>query len=170
MDHLTNIFLSDPRYVPNDAEISAFELLMRNFAAHERHESGFLSEYGDVADRHANPLVRFLLQMIMSDEEKHHAVVHAMTSSLSEGFSGKKSEDAIPKWGEFTEAERDALLRLTTDFIKAEKAGIKEYKRLIKSSEGYYEGLFVLLIKTIIHDSQKHVMILEFIEKKLRES
>ncbi len=47
---------------------------------------------------------------------------------------------------------------------------VKEYKALIKQSRGYYKGLLVLLLKTIILDSEKHIMILEFIDEKLREA
>lgn len=54
------------------------------------------------------------------------------------------------------------LIKLTSDFIRHEKEGIREYRKLIKSSEGYYYGVFVLLLHSIIRDSEKHVEILSF--------
>ncbi len=170
MAQFPGFFMAEPAYVPKDDEISAFELLTRKFAAHEKLEMEFLEGYQEISDNHANPLVRFLLQMIMSDEEKHHEVIHAMTSSLREGLMGQKIDGALPKMGGMSGEEKETLQRLTSEYLKAEKACIKDLEPLIKSSEGFYKGVFVLLLKTIVHDSEKHVMILEFIDKKLRES
>ncbi len=170
MPDITDIFFAAHEFKPQQAEISAFEQLMARFAAHENEELEFLRGYQDIVDQHSNPLVRFLLQLIMADEKKHHAVVHAMTESLNEGLTGRESADRVPKLGAFSAEERESLLRLTAEFIQTEKTGIREYRKLIKASKGYYKGVLVLLLRTIIHDSQKHVMILEFIDKKLKEA
>jgi bacterioferritin (cytochrome b1) len=169
MPDLSDTFFAATAYTPQKPEISAFEQLMTRFAAHESEELVFLRGYQDIVDRHGNPLVRFLLQLIMADEEKHHAMIHAMTATLNEGLTGRESTDRVPKLGKISAEERESLLRLTAEFIRTEKTGIKEYKDLIKASKGYYKGVLVLLLQTIIHDSQKHVMILEFIDSKLRE-
>ena len=61
-------------------------------------------------------------------------------------------------------------MRLTEDFIQVEKKGIAEYKRLTKASKGYYQGLFALLLRSMIYDSEKHVEILEFLRQRLKEA
>lgn len=105
--------------------------------------------------------------MIIADEEKHHATMHAMASSLRGSLNWTKPEDVVPTLSELGE-EKGELVNLTTDFIKAEKEAIKESKKLMKSTKGYYQGLFDLLVKTMIHDSEKHVEILEFLRQKLK--
>lgn len=170
MQDISQVFFSARQYTPQQPEISAFEQLKSRFAAHESQELDFLRDYQDMVDRHASPLVRFLLQLILTDEKKHHEVVHAMTATLEEGLTGIASADRIPKLGTLTAEERKNLLRLTAEFIKVEKSGIREYKDLIKSSKGYYDGVLVVLLKTIIHDSEKHLMILKFIDGKLRQA
>jgi rubrerythrin len=170
MDPIANLFFPTHAYQPNQQEILSFEQILDCFAAHEREERQFLDGYRDIADRHENPLVRFLLQMIMSDEEKHHAVVHTITATLNADSGWPRAGETLPKLGQISAEEKETLIKLTAKFIQTEKDGIKSYKALLKSSGDYYGGLLVLLIQTIIHDSEKHLMILRFIDKKLRES
>jgi rubrerythrin len=155
---------------PREPGISAVERLLNQFESHERQEMAFIDGYKSIVDGHKNPLVRFLLALIISDEEKHHAVVRAMATSLRADLTWSDAEGAIGNLGEIAAEERKDLLRLTAEFIAEEKRGIKEYKALAKSSKGYYEGSFTLLLKTIVHDSEKHLMILEFLEKKLKQA
>ena len=170
MDPIASLFFPVHAYQPNQQELLTFEQMLNCFAAHEREERKFLDGYRDIADRHENPLVRFLLQMIMSDEEKHHAIVHTITATLSADFVWLRARETLPKLGRISAEEKEALIKLTTEFIQTEKDGIKTYRALLKPSGDYYGGLLVLLIQTIIHDSEKHLMILRFIDKKLQES
>ena len=150
-------------------ELSEVERLMNEFEAHEGRESEFTRRYKEISEKTANPLIRFLLRLIVSDEEKHHAVTHAMVSTLRGDLTWTKPEDAISGLYELADTKEE-LLRLTEDFIEVEKNGIEEYKRLIKASRGYYHGLFSLLIRTMVHDSEKHVEILEFLRQRLQEA
>lgn len=170
MDILTSIFYPIHSFQPQEKELFGFEQLMKSFAAHEREEREFLEGYRDIVDRHENPLIRFLLEMIMADEEKHHSVVHTITTSLNADNIGRRTSDGLPKLGQISAEEKEALLKLTAEFIQTELDGIKEYKALLKPSADCYGGLLVLLIQTIIHDSEKHLMILRFIDEKLREN
>ena len=155
---------------PPAPEISAVEQLMNQFEYHEDQESEFVKQYKEIAERSKNPLVKFLLYLIISDEEKHRAAIHAIVSTLKSDLTWTKQEDSFQGFGELDkEGESKDLLRLTSDFIRHEKEGIRQYKKLIKSSKGYYFGLFVLLLQSIIRDSEKHVEILEFLRRKLRE-
>ncbi len=155
---------------PPPPEISAVEQLMKEFEHHEDQEGEFVTQYKEIAGRSRDPLVKFLLHLIISDEEKHRAAVHAMASTLKCDLTWTKREDAFQGLGELNEEkESKELLKLTSDFIRHEKEGIRQYRKLIKSSKGYYYGVFVLLLQSIIRDSEKHVEILEFLRRKLRE-
>jgi hypothetical protein len=56
------------------------------------------------------------------------------------------------------------------EFPALEREGIKECERLEKASRGFQQGTFGLLYKTMIHDSLKHIGILDFLRLKLLES
>jgi bacterioferritin (cytochrome b1) len=149
--------------------ISEVERLTNEFEAHESEESKFLKQYKEVAGTTQNRMIKFLLQMIISDEEKHHAITHAMASTLKGDLNWTSPDDALHGLYSVVE-EKDKLLQLTEGFILVEKQGIKEYKELIKSSKGYYRDLFVLLFESMIHDSEKHIKILEFLRVRLRDA
>ncbi len=159
-----------PLTKPEQPEISPVELLTTQFEGHERRELEFIRGYQKIVDENPNSLVRFLLQLVISDEEKHHALVHAMASSLRANLTWHKSEDTIARLDEISSDTKMELLQITSEFIKDEKKGIKEFEKLINKSKGYYGGVFVLLLKTIIHDSKKHLMILQFLENRLKEA
>ena len=154
---------------PGSPELSAVELLMNKFEAHEGGEREFVQRYKEIAEKSKNPLIKFLLKMIISDEEKHHAITHAMVSTLKGNLTWTRPESAIHGLADLGE-EKEELMGLTESFVHLEKEGVKEYKRLIKVSKGYYRGLFVLLIQSMIRDSEKHVEILEFLHQQLKEA
>ena len=149
---------------------SASERLLQYFEAHEKNEYEFLTEYKAMVEDCPSGVVRYLLQMIISDEEKHFKMVQTMASALDASLNWKTPPGALADLGEISADEKAKLLRLTDDFIAEEKHGIEQYEGIIKESEGYYHGLFELFIKTIIHDSKKHLMILEFLARRLKEA
>ncbi len=154
---------------PESPWVSEVERILNEFEVHEGQEEKFTQRYKEIAGKSQNPFVKFLLQLIISDEEKHHAVTHAIVSTLKGGLTWTRPEDAIHDLDDLGE-EKGELLEVTEDFIKLEKKGIREYRGLIKRTKGYYHGLFVLLLQSMIRDSEKHVEILEFLRQRLREA
>jgi rubrerythrin len=148
---------------------SDVERLMAAFAAHEVRERESLRDYRESADTLANPLVKFLLQLIVSDEEKHHDIIRRLLASLqSDLVWDSRATTRMPRLGALSETERKDLLRVVDALIAEEKQGIADYKALVKSSDGYYEGLMELLVDTVILDSKKHLAILRFLKRRLR--
>lgn len=152
---------------PKPPEISEAERLLNAFEAHESDEARFVQRYKEIAEKTRNPLTRFLLRMIISDEETHRTLTHGMVSTLRGDITWTKRDDAFTGLYDVGK-DRDELLELTEEFIRVEKQGIKAYKDLAKVSKGYYRGLFVLLFQSMIYDSEKHVEILEFLRQKLK--
>lgn len=147
---------------------SAIERLLYEFEAHESKEEKALEQYRSSLGDIKNPVNRFVLQLIVSDEEKHRAVVHAMAATLKGSLTWTKPAGTL-EGDPDSAAANQKLLAVTEEFIKLEKEGIKEYKNLLKASENYYHGLFTILISAMIRDSEKHVELLEFLWERLRE-
>lgn len=149
-------------------EISPVERLLNEFEAHETKEEKALEEYRSLMATLPSPVTRFLLQLIVSDEEKHRAVIHAMIATLKGSLSWSKPEGSLEGTADL--AKINGRLRATTeDFIELEKQGIREYKTLVKESSGYYHGVFKLLLDSMIRDSEKHIELLEFVKESLKE-
>jgi len=147
--------------------ISPIERLLNEFEAHEAKEEKSIEIYKKTLGEMANPMTRFLLQMIVSDEEKHRAVVHAMVATLKGSLNWTKPAGSL-EGGDNVAAVNDKLRSATEDFIQIEREGIKEYKTLLGESSGYYHGLFKVLIESMIRDSEKHVELLEFLRDSLK--
>jgi hypothetical protein len=148
-------------------ERSPVERLMKEFESHETHEAVFLQRYREMLGKTHNPLVKFLVELIAADEEKHQVILHAMTSTLEGSLTWAQLQDAIQGVDNLG-TEKDEILKLTEDFIHVEEKEIGEYRKLARATKRYYQGLFSLFLAAMIHDSEKHVEILEFLRKKLK--
>jgi rubrerythrin len=149
--------------------ISPVEKLLNEFEAHEAKEEKALEFYRNTFSHMPNPMTRFLMQLIISDEEKHRAVMHAMVATLKGSLTWTKPADSLAGVGDLS--SMDGKLREVTDgFIRLEKDGIREYKALAKESGGYYHGLFKILLDSMIRDSEKHIELLEFLNENLKET
>ena len=147
-------------------EASQVEQLLNEFELHEAKEERFLEDYRKALREVRNPGNRFVLQLIVADEEKHRAVSHAMVATLKGSLTWSKPEGSLEGDADET-AANEKLLAVTEEFINLEKEGIREYKALVKESEGYYHGLFKILLNSMIRDSEKHVELLEFLRQRL---
>ena len=149
--------------------ISPIERLLNEFEAHEAKEERSLEYYKKELKEMPNPSTRFLMQMIISDEEKHRAVIHAMVATLKGSLTWTKPAGSLEGAGDA--AKRNVELREATEaFIRLEKEGIREYKTLIKDSSSYYYGLFKVLLDSMMRDSEKHVELLEFLKESIKDA
>jgi rubrerythrin len=149
--------------------ISPVEKLLNEFEAHEAKEEKALEFYRNTFAHMPNPMTRFLMQLIISDEEKHRAVMHAMVATLKGSLTWTKPPDSLEGAGDLA-SMNGKLREVTEGFIRLEKDGIREYRTLAKESSGYYHGLFKILLDAMIRDSEKHVELLEFLHENLKET
>jgi rubrerythrin len=149
-----------------DDELSQVERLLNEFEAHEGKEEQSIDNYRKVLADVRNPVTRFVMQMILSDEEKHRAVTHSMVSTLKGSLTWTKPAGTLEGGADEAAINRE-LLAMTDEFIELEKSGIREYKVLLKESADYYQGLFKILLNSMIRDSEKHVELLEFIRQRI---
>jgi hypothetical protein len=91
-----------------------------------------------------------------------------MVSTLKGGLTWSRPKEALDVISDLG-AEKKELVDLTEKFLDLEKKGIKDYKKLLKESKGYYQGIFALLIETMMLDSQKHIEILKFLKQRLKK-
>ena len=149
--------------------ISPVEKILNDFEAHEAKEEKALEFYRKASAHMPNPMTRFLMQLIVSDEEKHRAVMHAMVATLKGSLTWTKPAGSLEGVGDLRNMNGN-LREVTDGFIQLEKDGIREYKTLAKESTGYYHGLFKILLDSMIRDSEKHVELLEFLNENLQET
>jgi rubrerythrin len=150
-----------------DDERSQAERLLNELEAHEGKEEQSIENYRKVLADVRNPVTRFVMQMVLSDEEKHRAVIHSMVSTLKGSLTWTKPAGTLEGGADEAAINRE-LLAVTDQFIELEKSGIREYKVLLKDTVDYYQGLFEILLNSMIRDSEKHVELLEFIRERIK--
>ena len=152
------------------SEISPIERLLNEFEAHEAKEEKSLEQYRKLLSGMPNPVTRFLLQLIISDEEKHRAVIHAMITTLRGSLMWNKLEGSLEGTTDLAGTHAQLWVYSADAFIELEKEGIRECKTLVKESSGYYHGVFKILLDSMIRDSEKHIELLEFLKEHLKEA
>ena len=168
MDPRIEAFVMPYNFKPRADELSAIEKLRWSLANHVEQESKFLAIYGEAIENHNSPLVKFILRLVLADEETHHNVLSRVVANLDADLTWRQDGEHLPKLGDIDKAEKKRLRDLTDEFIAEEKHGIAQTKALMKESKGCYSDLLTLLLRTIIHDSEKHLMMLKFIRKQLK--
>ncbi len=154
--------------IPESPEFSSVQRLMNEFQSHADHEERWLSSYQELAKETSDPKIRFLLGLIVADEERHHELTARMISKLKDELAWTRSTGIARRAGESGEKAK-RLLTSVENFLDAERKAIEEYERLKKESQGLYRDVFALLYSTMIHDSYKHMEILKFLRLKLKD-
>jgi rubrerythrin len=155
--------------IPESPEFSSVQQLMTEIHSQTIQEERLLSTYREIAQESTDPLIRFLLGLVVADEERHHELTSRMISRLRDELSlsraGTPQRRASRRSG-----KAEPLIRSLDLVIEAERGAIQEYEKLKQESEGLARDVFALLYSTMIHDSQKHVGILEFLRARLSKT
>ncbi|GEM_PF-1087677 len=164
------------------------DLLLDHLDEHEREEANVLGRYRAAADSSPDAGVRFLMRLIVEDEQRHHAWMAAAASSIRE-LLRQGTADALPPLGTATDANA-AILTETDEFIQAERqalAGLKALRRTVEWAGGRDRALFRgrevtrppavaewmkgspmhLLVELMIEDTKRHIRVLDEIGRRL---
>jgi hypothetical protein len=153
--------------IPESPESSVVHNLMSEFKTHEEDEERWLSFYRKIAEEYDDPTFRFLLNIIIGDEERHNQLLGRMVSSLKDDLASARAEGPGQLEARIGAKARE-LTVLIDSFLNVEKKGIREYKRLKKTSQRFRRGLLALLCQTMVYDSLKHIGILNYLRLKLK--
>ena len=115
MDNFTDVNLMFGLTKTAD-EISPMEKLLNEFEAHEAKEEKTLEEYRKALGCMRDPATRFVMQLIISDEEKHRAVTHALAATLKGSLNWTKPAASLEGAADEPQINRN-LSAVTEDFI-----------------------------------------------------
>ncbi len=136
--------------------------LVELITRHGREEAERLGRYEEVAQR-SSPAMRYLMELILEDERRHHRLLAEIADAIAWG-TVPNAESGVPRPGpEDVDAE---LVAETEALLAAEKEDRAELRRLRRRLRSSYTGtLWPLLVEVMLHDTDKHVHILDYIAK-----
>jgi len=140
--------------------------LYAHLTNHIATERGLLEEYSDIADRTESRAFRYLVNLLIEDEIRHHRIFSELAESV-EAIALMKTKEPVVPFVDFARADRDAVLEATARLLEHESEDARELKRLQRElRDTKDDSLTVLLVELMQRDTQKHIAILRFVRKR----
>jgi len=146
--------------------VGSADWLLNVIAYHARAEAAALAEYEHLATASGDPVVAFVMRMILDDEERHHHLLNRMAASLRDALDGTQSPQALPTTPVSSEGSPE-LAALARKLIDEEHGHVKQMRSLARSEKQIGEGLDALLLEVMARDSEKHAWLLQFVAQRL---
>jgi len=151
--------LQSAREPDRDVEVS----VLGQFERHGEMEGAILESYRDVAARSsAGEGIRYLVQLILEDEERHHDLFTKMANEIRSILWEVPVEPRLPGIKTVSDPELRAETERLLAFEKRDEKELRALRKTLRSSESY--SLDPLMVELMLHDTRKHIAILEYIK------
>jgi len=129
---------------------------------HGRDEAELLERYQRFVEEAESPAARYLVQLILDDEQRHHRVLEELANTIAWGWTKGVPEEVVPVFSRDCE---DAALRAETRALLGHELRDRtQLRRLRRRLRSYGDApLWGLLVNLMRADTEKHIDILRFI-------
>lgn len=136
-------------------------------ARHAMDEEHVLDSYRWLLEQPLSPAVRYLVRLIVEDEERHHRLLQEMARSVAWGPVSDLRSDTIPALT--PPADADQLTDLTDSYLSVERNDLAELKHIAREFRSLADSSPLrLLVDLMMLDTEKHIRILQFIKRTSR--
>jgi rubrerythrin len=137
--------------------------LVELVARHGSEEGRLLATYEDLAGRTTHEGVRYLVDLILEDERRHHRMLAEIANSMAWGATSGSPEGSTPAFPLAVGAE---LLEQTKVLRRSERSDYRELRRIRRRLRPFAgTTLWSLVVDLMMLDTKKHEAILRFIEQ-----
>jgi hypothetical protein len=132
-------------------------------------EGSLLAEYDDLAARSSGH-VRYLVEMIGDDEARHHLLFEQWANSIADmGSLIERDDDRLPSVHREDDPERVAAA--AERLLAIEHNDAHELRKLRKQLAEFEDTtVWPLIVDLMRLDTEKHVLILEFLRRHARNT
>lgn len=143
--------------------------LYEHLSGHVEDEHEVLQAYSALADSTGSEAFKYVAELILDEERRHHQVLRDLTEAVRRAASLSGEPSPIPHLDLYK--DREAILAATDRLLAVEEEDQRHLKALAKELEDF-EGttLWSLLVKLMQADNDKHRMILKFVKRNARRS
>lgn len=141
--------------------------LVEMLRRHGQEEGALLERYRRYATDASSPAVRYLVQLLLEDESRHHRLLVEMANAIAWGWTANSPVPVTP--GIFEgKGQDDRLEAETNELLAFEERDEKELRRLLNQLRDFRETtMWSLVVETMLADTKKHAHILRFIARHL---
>jgi len=140
--------------------------LYAHLTSHVEAERGLLKEYAAAAEQSSSKALRYLVNLLIEDEIRHHRVFMEIAESLKSEALLSGEDPVVPDIDFDRAANHDAVIDLTEQLLHKEQQDAKELGRLQRELRDVKDtSLWGLLVDLMERDTQKHIAILRFAKK-----
>ncbi len=133
---------------------------------HGSEEGELLAAYEDIAEHSTDEGARYLINLILEDERRHHRLLVEMANSIAWGDPSVSPDTATPAISNSVDGE---LLLPTRELRRAEEADYRKLRRMRRHLRPFAKTtMWTLLVDLMMLDTKKHATILRFLERRSR--
>ncbi|MDA8311872.1 MAG: hypothetical protein M0Z46_14915 [Actinomycetota bacterium] len=144
---------------------TSMRALVRVLAKHGAEEGRILAEYERVSASASDPAVRYLTNLILEDERKHHRMLVDIATAMAWDTLGEL-ETSIPPLGWDLDEELVAAIRTLREYEEKDRHELQTLRKQLRPFED--ATLWGLIVQVMLLDTEKHATILGFLERHAR--
>jgi hypothetical protein len=150
----------------SSAGVSVWEReLAAHLTEHLQAERVLLDQYSAIGQNTQSKAFRYLVNLLVEDEIRHHRLFTQLADSLETSASLTGEDPAIP-YLDLHRGEQDAILSATRQLMDNEEQDSRELKRLRRQLRDVKDTtLWDLLVELMERDTEEHIAILRFVSK-----
>ncbi len=138
--------------------------LVELIVQHGAEEGALLATYGTLATESPDESVRYLINLILEDEHRHHRLLAELGNAMAWGVASEAPSPAVPR---LPRAIDGALLEQTKLLRNSEEADYRALQGLRRRLRPFADTtLWVLVVDLMLLDTKKHATILRFLERR----
>ena len=166
--------MADAKSGGNDARLerSHAEKLVDLVSQHVNAERKSIRRYEALAtDTALGSDIRFLISLIIADEVRHHGYLQALTGALKREVELQTVEGSLPTmtW-RMDPGKRNECLTATEELLAIERSDLRELRQLRRELRPFSDAtLWDIVVSCMESDTQKHLEILDFLKRHLKE-
>ena len=146
---------------------SSIERLLRTVEVHAAAEKDALAQYEYLAEASGDPVIAFVMRLILDDEVRHHGLLQRMATTLRDALEWTSSPAALPQAQPPTGPVPAEFVPVARALVEEEQTGARALRRLAEQEKDINSGLDSLLLEMMAMDSDKHARLLQFVQRRL---
>jgi hypothetical protein len=137
--------------------------LVEIIVRHGREEGALLARYEEISTQATDESVRYLVNLILEDEHRHHQLLAELSIAMAWGLATKPPTSAVPR---LPMAMNRDLWEQTKLLRKSEQADYRALRRIRMRLRPFADTtLWVLVVDLMLLDTKKHATMLRFLER-----